>query len=123
MAVSSPFDILELRDMGELVTRVTGYEEGPIAITPRDGRPAKVVTGVRLTVPREDKQTEPPYWDLTSQTVRPTLRSLAPLAIQSRRYLKLTKFGTGAGARFTVELLPASFTGPAKADTLNMAGP
>lgn len=123
MAVSSPFDILELRDLGELVTRVTGYEEGPVSIAPRDGRPVKVVTGVRLTVPPEDKQTEPPYWDLTSQTLRPTLRSLAPLAISSGRYLKVTKYGTGAGARFSVELLPASFTGPAKADTLNQAGP
>ncbi len=123
MPVSPPYDILELRPDGELVTRVTAYEEGPVPITPRDGRTAKVVQGVRLHVPPADKQTEPPWWDVTSQTLKPTLLTLATLAMQTGRYLLLHKYGEGAGARFSAELLPATFTGPPKAETVNQAGP
>jgi len=123
MAVSPPYDILELRPEGELVTRVTGYEEGPITVTPRDGRPPKVVQAVRLGVPREDKQTEPPWWDVTSQTLKPTLLVLATQAVQQQRYLKIHKYGSGPGARFAVELLPPDYSGGPRADTLNQAGP
>jgi hypothetical protein len=123
MAVSPPYDILELRPEGELVTRVTEVDVGPVPINPRDGRSPKVVPGVRLTVPREDKQTEPPYWDVTSQTLRPTLLVLAAEAVRTGRWLLIHKYGAGAGARFSAELLPADFTGPPKAETLNMAGP
>ncbi len=123
MATSPPYDILELRPEGELVTRVKGFEEGPIPITPRDGRSAKIVMGVRLFVPAEDKQTAPDYWDVTSQTVKPTLLAVAREAVTSGRWVKLHKYGSGVGARFSVELLEPGFSGPAKADTLNQAGP
>ncbi len=123
MAISSPFDILELRPEGELVTRVKAYEEGPITITPRDGRSVKVVMGVRIYVPLEDKQTSPAWWDITSQTLKPVLLTLAAEAVKSGRWLKLHKYGSGAGARFGAELLEAGFAGPPKAETLNQAGP
>ena len=123
MAVNPPYDILELRPEGELVTRVVGVEVGPVPINPRDGRSPKVVQAVRLTVPPEDKQTEPPWWDVTSQTVRPTLVAVAQLAISQGRWLRLHKYGAGAGARFSVELLPADYAAGPKADTLNQAGP
>ena len=123
MAVSSPFDILELRDGGELVTRVTAVEEGPVTVTPRDGRNPKVVQAVRLHVPPEDKQTAPDWWDVTSQSVKPNLLVVAALAVTSRRYLKMHKYGTGPGARFSVELLPLDYSGGPKAETLNAAGP
>jgi hypothetical protein len=123
VATSPPYDILELRPEGELVTRITGFEEGPIPITPRDGRSSKIVMGVRLFVPREDKQTAPDYWDLTSQTLKPTLLVVAREAVTSSRWVKIHKYGSGPGARFGVELLPAGFSGPPKAETLNQAGP
>jgi|SRR6266496_1604633 len=123
MPVSPPYDILELRPEGELVTRVTQFEVGPVPITPRDQRAPKVVQAVRLYVPPEDKQTEPPYWDVTAQTIRPALLTLAPLAIAQKRYLKLHKYGDGAGARFAAELLPADYSGGPRADTKNQAGP
>jgi hypothetical protein len=123
MAVSAPFDILELRAEGELITRVTGLDTGPVAITTRDNRPPKVVQAVRLFVPPEDKLTEPPYWDVTAQSVRPALLTLGPLAITQKRYLKLHKYGDGAGARFSAELLPVDYSGGPRADTKNMAGP
>jgi|SRR5712664_466800 len=123
MAVGKPFDILELKPEGELITRVLAFEEGPMTVTPKDGRPPKVVDGVRLHVPAADKQTEPPWWDVTAQTVKPTLLQLAPLAVSSKRYLKLHKYGDGAGARFSAELLAADYSGGPRADTKNMAGP
>ena len=123
MAVSPPYDILELAPEGELVTRVTAFEEGPVTITPRDGRGPKVVGAVRLHVPLEDKQTSPPWWDVTSQTLKPVLLTLAAEAARSGRWLKVHKYGAGAGARFGAELLEAGFAGPAKAETLNQAGP
>lgn len=123
MAVNPPYDLLELRPEGELVTRVKAFEEGPMPVTPRDGRSAKIVLGVRLFVPPEDKQTSPDYWDVTSQTVKPSLLVLARQAVTSGRWLKLHKYGSGVGARFGVELLPADFAGPPRADTMNQAGP
>ncbi len=123
MAVSAPFDVLELRAEGELVTRVRDFEEGPMVVTPRDNRPPKVVQGVRLHVPPEDKQTSPDYWDITAQTVKPNLLAILPLAVQTKRYLRLHKYGDGAGARFGVDLLPADYAGGPKADTKNSAGP
>jgi len=123
VAIASPFDVLELRPEGELVTRVTAFEEGPMTITPRDGRGPKVVQGVRLHVPLEDKQTSPPWWDVTSQTLKPLLLTLAAEAARTGRWLKLHKYGSGAGARFSAELLEAGFAGPPKAETLNQAGP
>ncbi len=123
MAVGSPFDILELRDGGELVTRVLAFEEGPVVVTPRDGRAPKVVQGIRLHVPMEDKQTAPPWWDVTAQTVKPTLLAVLPRVTQGKLWLKLHKYGDGAGARFGVDLLPPDYTGGPRADTKNMAGP
>ncbi len=123
MPVSPPYDILELRPEGELITRVTTVEEGPVPINPRDGRNPKVVQGVRLYVPAEDKQTEPPWWDVTSQTLRPTLLRTAQQAVGSGRYLMVHKYGAGPGARFGVALMPPDYAGGPRADTLNQAGP
>lgn len=123
MAIASPFDILELRPEGELITRVTAIDEGAVEIKPRDGRPPKAVHAVRLYVPPEDKQTAPFYWDVTSQTLRPSLVPIAARAITEKRFIRLHKYGSGPGARFGVELMPAEFTGPPRADTLNQAGP
>ncbi|SRR5712691_3005024 len=123
MAVSPPYDILELRAEGELITRVVNVESGPVPITPRDGRAPKLVPTIRLYVPPEDKQTEPPWWDVTSQTIAPTLQASALAAIASKRYLRLHKYGSGPGARFAVELLPPDYAGGPRADTLNQAGP
>lgn len=122
MAIDSPFEILELRDGGELVTRVTGFEVGPTPITPRDGRNPKVVPGVRVRVPASDKATVPPWWDVTAQTLRPSLVELLPAAIAQGRYIRIHKFGAGSTARFSLELLPADFAGPAKADVVQATG-
>jgi hypothetical protein len=123
VATSPPYDILELRPEGELVTRITGYEEGPIPITPRDGRSSKIVMGVRLFVPGEDKQTAPDYWDLTSQTLKPSLLAVARAAVTGNRWVRIHKYGSGPTSRFSVELLDPGFSGPPKAETLNQAGP
>ncbi len=123
MAVESPFEILELRDGGVLVTRVTAFEEGPVAIMPRDGRGPKVVRGIRLRVPQADKLTSPPWWDVTAQTLRPVLLECAALASTSGRWLRIQKFGAAPTARFSCEVLPAAFTGPPRADVAQATGP
>ncbi|HEX9236798.1 MAG TPA: hypothetical protein VF972_11025, partial [Actinomycetota bacterium] len=120
---SAPFDILELRPEGELVTRVLSIEQGPMPVNPRDQRPSKLVPGVRLYVPPEDKQTEPPYWDVTAQLPKAAILTLGAQAVSQGRFLKLHKYGSGPGARFSVELLPADYSGGPKAETLNAAGP
>ena len=122
MAVESPFEILHLRDGGELVTRVARLEEGPVPVVPKDGRSPKVVRGIRLHVPPADKMTVPAWWDVTAQTLRPGLLELGPLAIASGRYLRIRKFGSAPSARFSLELLPAEFTGPAHADVAQATG-
>ncbi len=122
MAVAAPFEILDLRAEGELVTRITGLEEGPVPVNPRDGRSPKIVQGCRIRVPEGDKVTLPRWWDVTAQTLCPGLRELAPLAIASGRYLRIHKFGSGPSARFSLELLPPDFTGPARADVAQATG-
>ncbi len=122
MAVAAPFEILDLRDGGELVTRITALEDGPVPVNPRDGRSSKIVQGCRLRVPAADKLTLPPWWDVTAQTLCPGLRELAPLAIASGRYLRIHKFGSAPSARFSLELLPPEFTGPARADVAQATG-
>ncbi len=123
MPVSPPYDILELRAEGELITRVTSFEEGPVPVTPREGRPPKVVQATRLYVPPEDKQTAPDYWDITAQSLKPNLRAILLIAVQTKRYIRLHKYGDGPGARFSVSLEGADYTGGPRADTKNMAGP
>src|SRR6266568_9404563 len=55
---------------------------------------------------------------VTSQTALPTLREVAMVAVASKRWIRLHKYGSGVGARFGVELLPADFAGPPRADTM-----
>jgi hypothetical protein len=61
--------ILELVLGAQLRTRITGYEQGKVWITPRDGRPAHFVMSLRIHVPDADKPTTPPFWDVTAKTL------------------------------------------------------
>lgn len=106
MAVESPFEILELPDGGQLFTHVSAFEEGSMAITPRDGRPAKVVRTVRIHVPPAEKAHFPFYWDLTAQTLIAQLLPMLPSIVKEKRAIKITKSGLGASARFSLEVRP-----------------
>jgi hypothetical protein len=108
-----PYDVLDLLDGEELVTRVTGFVEGDMDITVRRSGLGKTVTGLRLLVPAEDKPTVPHYWDLTSTTLLAHMRPLLPPAIAAGLYIKIHKYGEAPHARFAFAVLPATFTGPA----------
>jgi hypothetical protein len=98
----TPYEILELPDHGVLSTRISSYEIGEMTITPRDGRPTKVIPTLRITVPTTDKTHFPFYWDITAQTL---IAQLVPFLLkpgyQSKRFT-ITKQGVAPKARFTL---------------------
>lgn len=102
--LSGPYEILELPDRGELVSRALRWEVGTMEIQPRDGRPRKEIEAVRIHVPLEDKGHLPAYWDVTAQRLKPSLISSLPDAVRQGRYFKIQKFGFAPTARFTFEL-------------------
>jgi len=96
------------------VTRVLRWEEGELTIRPPSAPQGKVVPAIRIWVPRGDKPTEPPYWDITATTTHPTLAAILDGIIARGSWLHIQKFGVAPRARFTVSELPASYPGPAK---------
>mgnify|MGYP001578388062 FL=1 len=108
MAIESPYELLELADGASLRIHVERWEEGTSPVTPRDGRPAKVVRALRLHVPRADKAMFPWYWDLTSQTLIAQLLPMLPGIRDGKRLVVITKRGTGPSARFAVAVVGVS---------------
>lgn len=104
MAIESPYELLELADGASLRIHVERWEEGTAPVTPRDGRPAKVVRALRLHVPRSEKALFPFYWDLTSQRLIAQLLPMLPGIRDGKRLLRITKRGTGPSAGFEVEV-------------------
>lgn len=104
MAIESPFEILELPDGGQLFTHVTGFEDGSMAITPRDGRPSKVVRTVRIHVLPAEKAHFPFYWDLTAQTLIAQLLPMLPMIVREKKLITIKKSGAGPSARFSLEV-------------------
>jgi hypothetical protein len=113
MPVTPPVELLDLPANGQLVTRVTAWEEGTATIRPASAPEGKEVVILRVHVPPEDKGTAPAYWDVSATTLHPTLRGLLPLAIRDRRWVRIVKFGVAPRARFSAELLPIGYPGPA----------
>jgi hypothetical protein len=102
MAVESPFDILELPESGVLVTTVLSWELGQMSITPRDGRPQKIIKVIRIHVPQTTKATFPHYYDITAQTAIAQLSPILDDVVRNKRTLTLRKVGSGAAARFSI---------------------
>ncbi len=113
MAVSSPFEIFDLPSGGELVTRVLRFEQGRATIKPARAPQGVEVDVVRLHVPPEDKPHIPAYWDLTATRLLPTLVAALPAVIEGRRWIRIRKEGVAPRARFSLEVLPPTFAGPA----------
>ncbi len=113
MAISSPFELFDLPDGGELVTRVLGFEDGTGTIKPARAPQGVVVRIVRLHVPPEDKPHVPAYWDLTASRFLPTLVAALPNVVAQRRWIRIHKEGVAPRARFTLEVLAPDFAGPA----------
>jgi len=109
MELVSPFEILEMRDGEVREFTVLRWEEGTLTIRPRyPGAPAlKVVTGMRLFVPREDKPLGAPYWDVTSGTLRVQLKSIFETVPGPPWRLRIRKVGEAPKARFEATYLPS----------------
>jgi hypothetical protein len=107
MAVlSKPHEIYEWRDGETKVFSILRSEEGELEIHPRDGRPAKLVNVIRIHVPPEEKNTYPPYWDLTSQRLVGQLKSILPAAIVSPFRVQISAIGRAPTTHYSVSRLP-----------------
>jgi len=113
MAVSSPFEIFDLPSGGELVTRVLTFEQGKATIKPARAPQGVEVDVVRIHVPSDDKPHVPYYWDLTATRLLPTLVAALPAVVAGKRWIRIHKEGIAPRARFSLEVLPADFAGPA----------
>ncbi len=113
MAISSPYEIFDLASGGELVTRVTAFEQGRATIKPARAPQGVEVDVVRIHVPPEDKPHVPSYWDLTATRLLPTLVAALPGVVTGRRWIRIRKEGVAPRARFSLEVLAPDFAGPA----------
>lgn len=101
-----PFEILELLDKQEIVLRPKGFTLGKAKIVPRDGREPKLIRVLRVEVSKADKPTLPQYWDVTSAHLIAGLMGHFGQRDYLRKTYKIKKFGTGARARFTLDIAP-----------------
>jgi hypothetical protein len=111
-----PFEILELPPGGQITLRPVRWSHGKAVINPRDGRPPREIPVLRMHVPPADKKTLPGYWDITSGHLIAGL--LGDLEERTRQRAAgsgpgpdateyvITKTGSGASARFTLETRP-----------------
>lgn len=102
-----PFEILELKDGEVKELTVARSQVGSMIIHPRfPGAPAeKVIMGIRIFVPSAEKVFGPPYWDLTSQTLRAQLEPILDEVTRKGRKIRITARGFGPGKRFTVTVV------------------
>lgn len=101
-----PFEILELGDGETRTMSPVSWELGKAMISPRDGRPGKIVRVLRLHVSPAEKPTLPDYWDVTSAHL---VAGLLPYLEQmpGRRWrFTITKYGLNEKSRFTLAAEP-----------------
>ena len=105
--LQGPFEILELKDGESKEMTVAEWILGSMVIHPRfPGAPAeKVIVGIRIIVPSAEKMFGPPYWDLTSQTLRAQLEPILDDVKRRGRKIRITARGFGPGKRFTVTVV------------------
>jgi len=113
VALAPPFELLDLPDGGELVTRVTAWDQDRATIKPARAPQGVEVPIVRLHVPPADKPTAPPWWDVTATTLQPALVAALPAVVQGGRWIRIRKQGIAPRARFSLEVLAPDFAGPA----------
>lgn len=113
MALSPPYELLDLPTGGELVTRVTGFDQDRATIHPARAPQGVEVSVLRIHVPPEDKPHPPAWWDVTATTLQPALVAALPGVVAGKRWIRIRKEGVAPRARFPFEVLPPDFTGPA----------
>ncbi len=106
-ALPGPLEILELEDRQSVELRVIRAEVGETTIHPRyAGAPeSKVVTVLRLHVPREAKPAGVPYWDLTAGSAVAQAQPFVVPTPPGGVTLRIVAFGAGPKKRYSVERL------------------
>ena len=104
--LGEPYELLDLVPESSIELVPTGWTLGKGLIHPRDGRSPHEIPILRLTVAPADKPTLPHWWDVTAKTLIAGLLGFlkAPRATK-RRYI-ITKHGSAATARFTLDTHP-----------------
>jgi hypothetical protein len=120
VALTAPYEFLDLQDGQVLITRVVAFDQGDATITRRGAAQGKVVKVVRIHVPATDKPTVPAYWDVSATTVFQTLLGLLPSIVAGRSWLRIQKFGVAPSARFQVSIMPPAYAGPAQIGAQNL---
>ena len=101
-----PYEILELADKESIVLDVTGGELGRMPVTPRDGRAPKEVVALRVYLAPGSKATLPLAWDISAQHLAAGLWGYIESGAHKRFTFKVTKYGAGPSARFSLEAIP-----------------
>ncbi len=104
--LAKPYEIYEWRDGETREFTILSWEEGELEIQPRDGRPAKTITVLRLHVPTEEKPTFPHYWDVTSSRLVAQLKAILGAHVGARRRVKVTAIGAPPRTHFSVTWVP-----------------
>jgi hypothetical protein len=101
-----PYEIFELVDGETRELTITAFETGEVTIHPLHTTQPKVVTALRVVVPRESKILGPPYWDITSKTLVAQMLPYLEAGGYTGKKFVIKKFGIAPKARFTLEVRP-----------------
>jgi len=104
--LARPYEIYEWKDGETYEFTIERWEEGDLEIQPRDGRPSKLITVLRLHVPESEKPTFPHYWDLTSSRLVAQLKALLPGRQRGRTRIKVTAIGRAPRTHYSVTWVP-----------------
>ena len=108
--IPGPYEILELADGQSVKFHVESFEAGTMTIHPTyPGAPeSKTVDGLRVHVPKADKEYLPHFYDVTGGHLVAGLRPLLPMLIETGKAVTITAKvmipGKEASKRFRVDI-------------------
>jgi len=105
-ALERPYEIYDWTDGETREFTIERWEEGDLEIHPRDGRPPKMITVLRVHVPEKEKPAFPHYWDLTSSRLVAQLKALLPMRRRGRTRIKVTAIGRAPRTHYSVTWVP-----------------
>ena len=107
--IPGPYEILEVAPGDAVEFHVVRYRTGKMRIHPTwPGAPEeRIVDGIRIWVPPEDKEWLPHYWDVTAGHLVASLKPLLPVLRREGKKVKITaglmRPGDPASKRFKIE--------------------
>ena len=104
--LAGPMEIYEWEDGHTEEWTIERWQEGTLEIHPRDGRPSKEITVLRIHVPEEEKPEFPHYWDLTSARLVAQLHMILPRGGIGPFKIRVTAIGSAPRTHFSVTRIP-----------------